>query len=266
MKSPLIWCIAAAFLTGCFSTEAERTDLESACAAVVERRTLPRTAEFLEALADRHVARERQLARLAAAEKEDFGNYDAKDDPRFMWALEVECWAELLLLPQPVPPVSAPERTAPVVKKLLAFEQSVLWAKFDEYRKRPASDLEREAVMLALEITTGWSAERIANFDFGSLPRPNPLGRKRRISGADPGREVVMLAAEILMLASQVPVPGEAVIRGKLGELRRARIELARRYLIAAKEKWKNSPGASTLAAWRIARARRDLEKSLTGL
>lgn len=226
---------------------------------------MPRTVEFLEALADRHVGRERQLARLEAAEREDFGMFTAENDPRFMWALEAECWARLLLLPR-VSGATPEERMEPVAAELLKFEQKVQWAKLDELRKRPASDTEREACLLALALSTGWSGERILGFDFSSLPRPESGGKAAPMPAGDPGREVVKTAAEVLLLASQVPAPSDKAVENKLSELRRARIALAERYLAPAEASLRSGADGSALTAWRIARARCDLEKSSFGL
>ena len=251
---------------GCRAPEVARTDFATARAAAAERRKLPRTVEFLEALADRHVDRERRIARLSAAEHEDFSAFNAENDPRFMWALEADCWAEIMLSPGSEPDMTPEARVTPVVEKLLEFEQAVWWARLAALRDAPADDPRREECLLTLGLTTGWGAERIMAFDFSSLPLPKPDAGKSPIPACDPGREVVKTAAELLLMSSRVPPPEPGAVSAKLRELRRWRLALAARYLAEAETRWRSAPDAASLAAWRIARARYELEKSPGGL
>lgn len=254
------------FVAGCRVPEAPRTDLAAACAAAAERRKLPRTVELMETLADRHVGRERQLARLAAAEREDFSAFSAENDPRFMWALEVCCWAELMFLPPPSATAGPETRMEATALRLLEFEQAVWWAKLASLAEAPASDPDKEACLLALELTTGWSRARIGAFDFSSLPRPGSEARSVSGEAGDPGKRVVTTAAELLTLASQIPPPERGAVEEKIAELNRARRALARHYLAAADRRRRSSPDPAALAQWRIARARLRLENSLSGL
>lgn len=256
--------LAASLFSGCFSPGIERADLDAAVTSAIERRAVPRTVEFLERLADRQVERERQLAQLAAAEREEFTDFTAENDPRFMWALEAECWARVIFNPDPAGPEAL---ISPTARQLLEFEQSVLWAKLDMLRRDPAAERERAGCLLALGMTTGWSEDRLARFDFSSLPKPEPKVEEQsepREDAEDPGKALVMLAAELLVLSAQAPPPREE-IESHLTKLSAARIALAKRYLDKAEKRLREAPDDAAVAEWRIARARYRLERAVSG-
>lgn len=253
--------VCASVIAGCRTAEVPRGDLDTACRAAVERRLTPRTMELLENLADRHVGRERQLARIEAAANEDFRRFGAADDPRFVWAHEVECYAQLLL---PDPSGRSPAaRLEPVARRLLEFEQQLEWARLAACRDSAA---EREAPLLALRIATGWSEKRILGFDFSSLPEP----RKSAVPGAPadpvgPGVQAARRAAELLTLCGDDTAQPEA-LRAALQSSAEARRKLAECYLNRALRRWRQEKTPAALAEWRIARARYDLEKSFPAL
>ena len=150
--------IAAA---GCRSTVQPTHDtFDKVVRTAVERRLLPRTYELLESLADRHVGRERQLARLETAITEDFSRFGAADDPRFVWAHEVECYARMLYLP-PATDNSPAAQMRPAARRLIKFELSVDLSRLAACRDSAA---EREKVLLALRLATGWPDERLLGF------------------------------------------------------------------------------------------------------
>jgi len=256
--------LAACCGAGCRTAAPPRGDLAAAYRAARERRLTPRTVELLENLADRHVARERQLARLETAIGEDFRRFGAADDPRFVWAHEMECYARMMHLPERSGAAPA-ERLKPVAEKLLKFEQQVNWAKLAACRD---SVTEREAPVLALRLATGWDEARILGFDFASLPEPPTTAASSPAPAADPaelGARVVRRAAELLTLCDGRPAETAAVLTA-LRNSAAARQALAECYLALAEHRLRRDHSPAALAAWRIARARNELEKSFPEL
>ena len=260
LTAALLLCAVA----GCRTAPPPRSDLDTACRAAVERRLAPRTVELLESLADRHVGRERQLARLESAVSEDFRRFGAADDPRFVWAHEVECYARMVLLPDASGAAPA-TRLEPVARRLLEFEQHLEWARLAACGDAAA---EREAPIIALRLATGWNEERILAFDFSSLPEPEnsaPAALPAQGNIAELGAQLSRRTAELLTLcgdAAAKPATVEAVLRRSA----EARVALAAGYLSRALARWRQEKSPAALAAWRIARARYDLEKSFPGL
>lgn len=261
---PYLLLTAAVFISGivgCRTAEVTRGDLDAACRAAVERRLTPRTMELLENLADRHVGRDRQLARIEAAANEDFRRFGAADDPRFVWSHEVECYAQLLL---PDPSGRSPAaRLEPVARRLLEFEQQLEWARLAACRDSAA---EREAPLLALRLATGWSEQRILGFDFSSLPEPGKSAAAGALADpVEPGARAARFAAELLTLCGDDKAQPEA-FRAALRSSAEARRKLAECYLNRALLRWRQEKTPAALAEWRIARARYDLEKSFPAL
>jgi len=249
-------------VAGCRSTQQQPTHdtFDRVCRVAEERRLLPRTYELLESLADRHVGRERQLARLETAITEDFSRFDAADDPRFVWAHEVESYARMLYLP-PEGDVSPATRMRPAARRLIRFEQTVNLARLAAV----GSAAEREQVLLALRLATGWQDERILGFDFSSLPVPENLPVAESSGTPDAcGAQLVRLSAELLALCGRVDIP-TSVVERELAKLRDARVALAESYLARAVREWRDGETPARLAAWRIAAARRELERDFPG-
>jgi len=255
--------VLAAGCSGCRTAPAPRNDLKTACRTAVERRLTPRTVELVEALADRHVGRERQLARIEAAVTEDFRRFGAADDPRFVWAHEVECYARMLHLPAASGAAPA-ERLIPAARCLLKFEQQSNWAKLALCRDSAA---EREGAVLALRLATGWSEERILDFDFSSLPEPESSEAELPAPGnlAELGAQTARRAAELLTLCGDTEAKPETV-KAALRRSAEARIALAECYLNRARQRWRQERSPAALAEWRIADARYELEKSFPKL
>ena len=237
-------------------------DLDSACDDAVERRLEPRTFELLSRMADLVVSRERQLAQYEASGNEYFRVFGAGDDPRFVWAHEVECYMRFAASPDPEP------RVRVVARKLLEFEQAREWANLAQFRERPRSDAGLDAALMALRISTGWSEERIMSFDFDSLPAPGreppPVDPERSVEAC--GAELLRATRALLALAAASPPPEKPELEAALDAVRSARIALAECYLYRALVRLGVDRSPGTLAAWRIARARLELEKSFSGL
>ena len=266
--------VAAALIfavAGCRTADApaKRDDLASACRAAVERRLAPRTFELLSHAADRVVGCERQLTRLKSAEKEDFRRFGAADDPRFDWAHDAECCMHLALAADKTPAPDPEAEMRKVAGRLLKFEQSVAWARLAACREAPRGDAGLEAALLTLRISTGWSEERILNFDFDSLPAPpEAITISLVISGsvAERGAELVRATEALLALAVKSPRPEPREIEAALDRVRRARWNLAGLYLQQASDEVVKTRSAAAVAAWRIAAARDELEMSFPGL
>lgn len=260
--APLFSAAALVAAAGCVSVERPTHDtFDKAVRVAVERRLLPRTYELLESLADRHVGRERQLARLETAITEDFSRFDAADDPRFVWAHEVENYARMLYLP-PAEDTSPATRLRPAALRLIKFEMSVDLSRLAVCRDSAA---EREQVLLALRLATGWSDARLLGFDFSSLPPPEKLPAPK--SSGDPaacGAQLVRLSAELLALCGGVNVPSSTVEKA-IAKLREARLALAESYLDRAAKAYRGGETPARLAAWRIAAARLVLERGFPG-
>ena len=237
-------------------------DLASACDDAVGRRLEPRTFELLSRMADLVVSRERQLAHFEAAGDEYFRVFDAGRDPRFVWAHEVECYVRLATSSDPEP------RMREVARRLLEFEQAREWANLAGVRELPRSDARLDAALMALRISTGWSEERIMSFDFDSLPVPDkeppPVRPERTVELC--GAELLRATRTLLALAAASPPPGKAELEAALTRVRSARVGLAECYLYRAWEELRSGRSSVALAAWRIAKARLDLEKSFPGL
>ena len=255
---------AALVLAGCRAMWRSNgpDDLNSACDDAVERRLEPRTFELLSRMADLVVARERQLAQYEAFGKEYFRVFGARNDPRFVWAHEVECYVRFAASSDPEP------RVREVARQLLEFEQACEWAFLAEVRERPRSDAGLDAALMALRISTGWSEERILSFDFASLPvpgkEPPPVDPERSVEAC--GAELLRATRELLALAAASPPPEKTALEAARTRVCSSRVALAECYL---RQAWKNllaGRNAATLAAWRIANARYELEKSLSGL
>ena len=261
--APLVAAAALLISAGCRSTAVQPTHdtFDRVCRVAEERRLLPRTYELLESLADRHVGRERQLARLETAITEDFSRFNAADDPRFVWAHEVESYARMLYLP-PEGDVSPATRMRPAARRLIRFEQTVNLARLAASGDSAA---EREQLLLALRLATGWPDERILGFDFSSLPVPESLPVAESSGTPDScGAQLVRLSAELLALCGRVDIP-TSVGEKELAKLRDARIALAESYLARAVREWRDGETPARLAAWRIAAARRELERDFPG-
>ena len=259
------FCIAlGAVCGGCLRHEAPPSDLGAACRAACDRRMVPRTVEQLEELAGIHLGRGQQAARLEAASGEDYSGNTAENDPRFNRMLEAELCSLMVFSSRQGETLE--RRIEPAVREMLCFEQRVLWAKFALLKPRPAEDRERRECILALELTTGWSPERIEAFDFSSLAVPRAMAKRSVGSGdAELGEKVrtaLRTAAELLLLDSQT-APERAMIAAKMEELRTARVALAEHYLRSAEAAHAAAPGAETLRKWRIAAARCAFEKSI---
>ena len=240
--------------------DAPPSDLGAACRAACARRLVPRTVELLEELAGIHLGREQQAARLAAAGREDYSRNTAENDPRFNWLLEAELCPLVLFSSRTG---ETPEkRIEPAVREMLDFEQRVLWAKFDLLRSRPADDRERRECVLALELTTNWSPERIEAFDFSSLPVPEKGHRTVAFYGVNI-TATLRTAAELLLLDPQGTPPAPASLAAGMDELGAGRVALAVHYLRNAEKEYAAAPGPETLAKWRIADARYVFEKSI---
>lgn len=237
-------------------------DLDSACDDAVERRLEPRTFELLSRMADLVVARERQLAHFEAAGNDYFRVFGAGNDPRFVWAHEVECYVRFAASSDPEP------RVREVARQLLEFEQSCEWANLAQFRELPRSDARLDAALMALRISTGWSEERIMSFDFDSLPVPGteplPVRPERSVEAC--GAELLRATRELLSLAAASPPPEKTVLEAAQTRVRSARVALAECYLDRAWKGLRSGRSPATLAAWRIANARYELEKSFPGL
>lgn len=260
-------CLAFA---GCRTAERpeERNDLVSARRAAMERRLDPRTFELLSNAADRVVGYERQLARLKSAEKEDLGRYGAADDPRFVWAHEAECCVRLMLAADKTPAPDPELEVRKTARLLLDFEQSVAWARLAARREAPRGDAELESVLLTLRISTGWTEDRIMSFDFDSLPSPPKAittSFVMRGSPAEHGAELVRATEALLALAARSPRPETREIEAALDRVRRARRDLARIYLQRAEDEVVKKRSEVAVAAWRIAKARYELERDFPG-
>jgi len=237
-------------------------DLDSACDDAVERRLEPRTFELLSRMADLVVSRERQLAHFEAAGNEYFRAFGAGNDPRFVWAHEVECYVQLAAASDPEP------RMREVARRLLEFEQARDWAVLAGVRELPRSDARLDAALMALRISTGWSEERIMSFDFDSLPVPEkalpPVRPQRSVEAC--GAELLRATRALLALAAASPPPEKPELEAAQTRVRSARVALAECYLHRAWEGLRSGRSPATLAAWRIAKARYELEKSFSGL
>ena len=258
-----VFCIAlgAVFWGGCIGREdTPISDLGTACRAAYDRRLVPRTVELLEELAGIHLGREQQAARLEAAAGEDYSGSNAENDPRFNWLLEAELCPLVVFASKSG---ETPEkRMEPVVREMLLFEQRVSWAKFALLKSRPADDRERRDCILALELTTGWTPERIEAFDFFSLPVPEDGMRTAALCGANI-TAVLHTAAELLLLDPQGTPPDRALLAAKMNELSVGRIALALHYLRSAETAYAAAPGPETLLRWRIADSRYAFENSI---
>jgi len=254
---------------GCATMDApeERADLDSACRSAVELRLAPRTFEILSAAAGRVVGYERQLTRLKSAENGDFGRFGAADDPRFVWAHEAECCLRLMQAAEEDPPADPEPLVKAAAKLLLVFEQHVGWARFAACRELPRGNADLEAALLTLRLATGWPDERIYGFDFSSLPEPGKEPRfvfpERSVKQC--GADLVRVTTELLALGMRSPMPEKAVLVNAAERVRSARIALAGCYLRGALRELKKERSAASLAAWRIARARYELEKAFPG-
>lgn len=257
-------------LVGCGTAEAppEQDDLASACRAAVELRLDPRTFELLSNAADRVVGYERQLARLKSAEKEDLRRFGAADDPRFVWAHEAECCVRLMLLASESPQADPEVGMKQAARKLLEFEQAVAWARLAACMERRRGDAELDAALLTLRLSTGWPEERILGFDFSSLPEPGkpPEFAFPERGTAECAAETLRATESLLLLAGRSPRPEPKEVAAALARVRNARIALAESYLRLALRQLAAGRGPAALAAWRIAMARYELEKSFPGL
>lgn len=237
-------------------------DLSAACDDAVERRLDPRTFELLSRMADLVVSRERQLAQYETVGKEYFRVFGAGDDPRFVWAHEAECCVRLAAVSDPEP------RMRNAARLLLEFEQACEWANLAEFRDLPRSDARLDAALMALRISTGWPEERMMSFDFDSLPvpekEPPPVRPKRTVEAC--GAELLSATRALLTLSAASPPPEKPQLEAALERVRAARLELAECYLYRAWEGLNSGRTPGALAAWRIARARQELEKSFPGL
>lgn len=260
-------CLA---LAGCRMADApaERDDLDSACRAAVELRLAPRTFELLANAADRVVGYERQVMRLKSAEKEDFRRFGAADDPRFVWAHEAECCVRLMLFTAASPQSDPEPGMKRVARKLLEFEQAVAWARLGECADAPRGNAELEAALLTLRISTGWPEERILAFDLTSLPEPGkaPEFAFPERSTAECAVDTLRATEALLALAAKSPMPGPEEIGAALDKVRAARLALAESYLRTALRRLASDRSPAALAAWRIAMARYELERSFPGL
>ena len=258
-----LFAVLVLALAGCRSWRPNGPDdLDSACDDAVERRLEPRTFELLSRMADLVVARERQLAHFEAAGNEYFRVFGAGDDPRFVWAHEVECYVRFAASSDPEP------RVREVARRLLEFEQAREWAFLAAMRERPRSDAGFDAALMALRISTGWSEERILGFDFDSLPvpekEPPPVRPKRSVEAC--GAELLRATRELLALAAASPAPEKTELEAAQSRVRSARVALAESSLYRAWEGLRSDRDPVALAAWRTARARLELEKSFPGL
>jgi hypothetical protein len=245
-----------------------RDNFISAYRAAEEKKLDSRTFELLSAAADRVVGYERRLARLKSAEKEDFGRFGAADDPRFVWAHDAECCMHLALAADKTPAPDPEPEMRKVAGKLLEFEQFVAWARLAACREAPRGDAELEAALLALRISTGWSEERILDFDFDSLPSPPEAittSFVMRSGPAEYGAELVRATEALLALATKSPRPEEREIEAALDRVRRARRDLAQSYLRRAQSELGPERSEAAVAAWRIAAARYELEEVFPG-
>ncbi len=258
-------------VAGCRTAEPvrQRDDLASANRAAIELRLAPRTFELLSNAADRVVGCERRLARLKSAEKEDFRRFGAADDPRFAWAHDAECCMRLALAADKTPAPDPEAEMRKIAGRLLEFEQSVAWARLAARREAPRGDAELEAALLALRISTGWSEERILDFDFDSLPSPpEAITTSFFMRGgiAEHGARLVRATEELLALAVKSPRPEPSEIEAALDRVRGARQNLASIYLQRAEDEVVKERSDAAVAAWRIAAARFELERSFPGL
>ena len=240
--------------------QAPVSDLGTACAAACERRLVPRTVELLEELAGIHLGREQQAARLEAAGRQDYSGNDAESDPRFNRLREAELCPLMLFSSRPGETLET--RLEPPVREMLSFEQRVLWAKFALLKPRPAEDRERRECVLALELTTGWTPERIEAFDFSSLPVPEKGHRTVALYGENISA-LLRSAAALLLLDPHGAPPDRTSLAAKMDELAAGRVALAVHYLRNAEAAYAAAPGPETLAKWRIADARYAFEKSI---
>ena len=257
------------FAAGCGTMEApeERSDLDSACRSAVELRLAPRTFEILSAAAGRVVGYERQMTRLNSAENSDFRRFGAADDPRFVWAHEAECCLRLMQAAEETPPADPEPLVKAAARRLLVFEQHVGWARFAACRELPRGNAELESALLTLRLATGWPEERIYGFDFASLPEPGsePRFAFPERSAEQCGADLVRVTTELLALGVRSPMPEKTVLENAASRVRSARVALAECYLRQAFRDLKAERNAASLAAWRIARARYELEKSFPG-
>lgn len=271
MRFPGLGLVAAlCVVAGCRTAgrPEARDDLASAYRAAGENKLGPRTFELLSATADRVVEYERRLTRLKSAEKEDFGRFGAADDPRFVWAHEAECCVHLALAADKTPAPDPEAETRKAAGRLLEFEQLAAWARLAARREAPRGDAELEAALLALRISTGWSEERILDFDFDSLPQPPerfPCSAPPERSAAECGAELVRATEALLAMAVRSPRPEEREIEGAFARVHAARLALAQCYLYRAVKDLESRRSEDALAAWRIARARYELEKVFPG-
>lgn len=257
------------FAAGCGTMDApdERGDLDSACRSAVELRLDPRTFEILSSAAGRVVGYEHQLTRLKSAENGDFRRFGAADDPRFVWAHEAECCLRLMQAAEEDPPADPEPLVKTVARKLLIFEQHVGWARFAACRELPRGNADLEAALLTLRLATGWPEERIFGFDFASLPEP---GKEPRFDSPERsteqcGVDLVRVTTELLALGVRSPMPEKKVLENAAARVRSARVALAECYLRRAFRELEAERSAASLAAWRIALARYELEKSFPG-
>ena len=268
VASGVALCLA---LAGCRTADspAKRDDLRSAFSTAADKKLDPRTFEILSRAAAVQVSGyERRLERLKSAEKEDFGRFGAADDPRFVWAHEAECCVHLMMSADKKP-VSDPEsEMKEVARRLLEFEQFVAWARLAAGREAPRGDAGLEAALLTLRISTGWPEERIMAFDFDSLPTPPEkitTSFVLRGSAAEHGTGLVRATEELLVLAVRSPDPKRPELEAALGRVRSARRDLAWIYLQRAEDEVVKERNEVTVAAWRIAKARYELEKGFPG-
>ncbi len=106
------------------------------------------------------------------------------------------------------------------------------------------------------------------SFDFYSLPVPEkepPPGRPKRTVD-ECGAELLSATRALLALAAASPPPEREKLDAALARVRSARLALAECYLYRAWEGLRVGRDPGALAAWRIARARNELEKSFPGL
>ena len=256
----VLFCIAA-FCGGCLRPDPPpASDFGAACHAAYERRLVPRTVELLEELAGIHLGRAHQATRIAAAARADHSGSTAGNDPRFNYLREAElCTLMIFSTRQSDPPE---KRMEPAARAMLLFEQHVQWAKFALLKPRPADDRERRECVLALELTTGWTPERIEGFDFTSLPVPEPGERTAALFAVNISA-VLRTAAELLLLDPQGAQIDRAALAAKMNEASLGRKALAVHYLRDAEAAYAAAPGPETLEKWRIARARYDFENSI---
>ena len=272
LRPAVVAAALCAAVSGCRMAGAasERDDLDSACRAAVELRLTPRTFELLSRAADQVVGHERQLVRLEAAAREDLGRFGAADDPRFVWAHEMEICVRLMLAAGDAPTADPEPSVRAAAWLLLEFEQAAAWARFAACRERSRDDAEFEAALLNLRISTGWEDERIFGFSFDSLPTPGDGDSEYRFEfperdTTERGVETVRATAALLTLAATSPTPERAKFDAALERLEAARRALAESYLRRAERRLESERSDAALAAWRIARARCELERSFPG-